>query len=156
VLGTRERSRTGRTASPLTRYDGPGANVLRLGSVVLAAVLLGVPRALEARAFGAEHAIFVEVSPAEGLQDLATALERALVGFAWSLAGRASEATTVVELEAVTQVKGPGGRPLELVRVAVRDARGPRPLLLQYAPGNGAGAAHALVARLATPGREAC
>ena len=130
--------------------------MLRLGSVVLTAVLLGVPRALEARSFGSEHAIYVELAPAPGPQPFADELERALVSAAWSLAGRAAEATTVVELQAVVQVEGPAGRSLELVRVAVRDASGSRPLLLHYAPGGGASAARALLARLATPGRKAC
>lgn len=123
--------------------------MLRLGSVVLTAALLGVPRALEARAFGAPHAIYVQVAPDPGLEPFAEALERALVGAAWSLAGRVSEATTVVEIGAPARVASPGGRPLELVRVAVRDARGSRSLLLRYAAGDGALAARALVARLA-------
>ena len=37
--------------------------VLRLGSVVLAAVLLGVPRALDARAFGVQRSVYLDVAP---------------------------------------------------------------------------------------------
>ena len=44
----------------------------RLGSVLLAAVLLGVPRALEARSFGAPRSVYVDVAlPAPGLAGFA-------------------------------------------------------------------------------------
>ena len=66
-----------------------------VGSVVLAAVLLGLPRALDARAFGAQRSVCVEVAPqGPELTDFTTELEGAIEGAAVSLeihaAGRTS------------------------------------------------------------------
>lgn len=129
----------------------------RLGSVLLAAVLLGVPRALEARAFGAQRSVYVEVAPlAAELREFAEALERALAGAAWSLATRPSEATLVIEVLAAARARSPEGRPVEAVSIAVRDACGAQPLLLHYDPGRRDCAARALLARLPASRPRAC
>jgi hypothetical protein len=127
--------------------------VFRLGPVVLAAVLLGVPRALDARAFGAQRSVYVELAswPSE-LQDFAAELERAIEETAYSLAARPSEATVVVEVVNVARTSGSDGG-MEAVAFAVREGQRARPLVLHYAPGQRADAARLLLERL--PGAHA-
>ena len=52
--------------------------MLRLGSILLTALLTGVPRALDARAFGAQRSVYVEVAPND--PELASFAEE-LVGY---------------------------------------------------------------------------
>jgi len=124
--------------------------VRHLGSVVLAAVLLGVPRVFEGRAFGAQRSVYVEVAPGSPeLEDLVTELGRAIEGAAWSLASRRSEATVVVELLGVGTSRGADGRVMEAARFAVREGSESRPVVLHYSPAQRTRAARALVQRLA-------
>lgn len=121
-----------------------------LGSVVLAAVLLGVPRVLEGRAFGAQRSVYIEVAPGSPeLADLVTELGRAIDGGAYSLASRPSEATLVVELLGVMTSRATDGRPMEAASFVLRDGARRRPIVLHYAPGQKARAARALLENLA-------
>jgi hypothetical protein len=92
----------------------------------LAAVLLGVPRAIDTRAFGAQRSVYVDLAPlASELRDFATELERAIGETTYSLAARRSEATLVVEV-----LHGPGrcrdgGGHVRRPRRAARSAGGP-------------------------------
>ena len=120
--------------------------MLRLGSVVIAAVLLGVPRALDARAFGAQRSVYVDLAPlAPALVDFAAELERAIGETAYSLAARPSEATVVVEVLNVARSTGSDGGEMEAATFAIRDGQRIRPLVLHYAPGRQARAARLLL-----------
>jgi hypothetical protein len=123
--------------------------VLRLGPVVLAAVLLGVPQALDARAFGAQRSVYVDLAPlAPELLDFAAELERAIGGTTYSLATRPSEATVVIEVLNVARSTGSDGGEMEAATFAVRDGQRIRPLVLHYAPGQQARAARLLLEQL--------
>jgi hypothetical protein len=128
--------------------------VLRLGSMVLTAVLLGVPRALDTRAFGAARSVYVEVAdPSPGLAGFADALARALERSGGRLATSPTGATAVVEVHALWRCVDSGPGPSEAVCFTVRDARGRRPLVLHYAAGREAEAARALLRALERPAR---
>ena len=123
--------------------------MFRLGPVVLAAVLLGVPRALDARAFGAQRSVYVDLAPlAPELQDFASELERAIGGTAYSLAARPSEATVVVEVLNVARSIGSDGGEMEAATFAVREEGHTRPLVLHYAPEQRARAARLLLEKV--------
>lgn len=127
--------------------------MLRLGSIVLASVLLGVPRALDARAFGAQGSVYVEVSPlAPELQAFARELERALLQASFTLAGRRSEAATVVDVLSVARSADEAGRAMQAIGLAARDGRRQRRLVLHYTPGHAAAAVRELLACLAPGG----
>jgi hypothetical protein len=126
--------------------------VLRLGSVVLTAVLLGVPRALDARAFGSARSVYVEVAdPWPELTGFADELSRALERAGCRVATGPTGATTVVEVHALWRCADLGPGPSEAISFTVRDARGRRPLVLDYAAGREADAARALLAALDGP-----
>ena len=121
----------------------------RLGSVVLAAILLGVPRGLDARTFGAQRSVYLEVAPqAPELTDFVTELERAIGGAAYSLAARPSEATMVIEVRNVATAKASGGRPMEAIALVVREGTATRRLILDYSPSRRARAASRLIEAL--------
>jgi len=123
--------------------------VLGLGSVVLTAVLLGVPRALDARAFGAARSVYVEVAdPSPGLAGFAEALSRALERSGCRVATSPTGATTVVEVHALWRCDNSRPDPSAAVSFTVRDGRGRRPLVLDYAPGREAEAVRALLQAL--------
>lgn len=118
----------------------------RLGSVVLAAVLLGVPRALDARAFGSQGSVYIETAPlSPELTDLTAELKRAIGETAYTLASRPSEATLVVELVGVSTTRSTDGSPMEAASFSVRDGARRRPVILHYAPDQRARAARALL-----------
>jgi hypothetical protein len=124
-----------------------------VGSVILAAVLSGVPRALDARVFGSQRSVYVEVaSPAPELTDLTAELKRAIGNAAYSLASQPSEATLVVELLGVATSRGANGRAMEAASFVVRDGERHRPIVLHYPPGQRAGAARALLESLSLTG----
>jgi hypothetical protein len=123
--------------------------VLRLGSAILASVLLGVPRALDARAFGAQQSVYVEVAPeSPELAAFAAELSRALGDARFSVAARPGGATLVVEIHALWRSEGGSGAMSEAVSFTARDARGARPLVLHFAPEARAAAARALLRSL--------
>jgi hypothetical protein len=94
--------------------------VRHLGSLVLASLLLGVPRALEGRAFGAGRTVCVEVSPdAPDLLAFRDALERALCDAAWTLVPRRAAGTTVIEVHGVRSTRDAHGRRQEAVALTV-------------------------------------
>jgi hypothetical protein len=125
---------------------------VRLGSLVLASVLLGVPRALQGRAFGARRPVYVEVSPrSPGLLAFGEALERALVSVGWALAPCRTAAVTVVEVLHVASVRDALGRAVEAVTLAVTEGRRVRRILLHAGPDCRDAAARELLARL-SPG----
>ncbi len=127
-------------------YTGP---VPRLGSLLLASVLLGVPRALEARTFGAHRSFYVEVSrEAPGLGPVADALSEALAQSACALARRRSQATTVIDVVSVLTTTDRQGRPVEAVTLAVREGHRVRRVVLHGHPDDRAASARELVARL--------
>jgi hypothetical protein len=135
-------------ASAPTPSDN-GDIVLRLGSAILASVLLGVPRALDARAFGAQGSVYVEVAPeSPELTAFAAALSRALGDAGFSVATRPGGATLVVEIHALWRSQGESGAVSEAVSFTARDRRGARPLILHYAPEARAAAARALLLSL--------
>jgi len=126
--------------------------MLRLSSILLAGVLLGVPRALEARTFGLQRSVYVDVSPlAPELQAFARELEAALLASAYALVDDPSRATLVVEVHnaATTRRSNPG--PDEAVLITVRDGAATKPLVLHYPASRRTAAAQALLARLASP-----
>ena len=126
-----------------------------LCSVVIAAVLLGVPRVLDGRSFGAQRSVYVEVAPeSPELADLVTELGRAIGGAAYSLASSPSEATLVVELLGVGTSRAADGRSMEAASFTIREGSGSRPVVLHYPPdrraagGPGAGAGSPSASRL--------
>ena len=123
----------------------------RLGSLVLASVLLGVPRALQGRTFGApRRAVWVEVSrPSPVLGAFAFALSEVLTDSAWSLAGGRWQATTVVEVLGVASTTDRRGRRVEAYTLSVREGGRERQVVLHGHPGDRMGTARALIARLA-------
>jgi hypothetical protein len=127
--------------------------VLRLGSIVLASVLLGVPRALDACSFGAQGFVYLEVSPlAPELGHFARELERALVRESFALCARRSEATTVVEVLGAARSADPGRPAQEAIALVSRDGRRQRRLVLHYSPGHAAAAVRELLACLGPAG----
>jgi hypothetical protein len=129
--------------------------VLRLGSIVLASVLLGVPRALESRPFGAQESVYVEVSAlAPELQEFARELEQALARASFALAARRSEATTVVDVLGTAHWVQRDGRPLRAVALVTGHGRRLRPLVVDYTPGGVAPAVRELLACLSAGGRR--
>ncbi len=123
----------------------------RLGSLLLASVLLGVPRALQARTFGApRRAVWVEVCrPAPELSALADAVSEVFAASAWSLASGLSQATTVIEVVGVVSSSDRQGRRVEAFTLSVREGRREQRVVLQGRPEDRAGTARALIARLA-------
>jgi hypothetical protein len=126
--------------------------VLRLGSVVLTAVLLGVPRALDARAFGSVRSVYVEVAdPSPELTGFAQELSRALEEAGCRLAAHPTGATVVVEVHALWRCADSRPDPSEAIGFTVHDGRGQRPLVLHYRSGCHAEAARALLRALDEP-----
>ena len=126
-----------------------GGIVLRLGSAILASVLLGVPRALDARSFGAQRSVYVEVAPSSPeLTAFAGELSRALADAGFSMAARPSGATLVVEVHALWRFGGTGGPASEAISFTVRGRQGARPLVLHYATEERPAAARALLRSL--------
>jgi len=120
--------------------------VLRLGSAVLTAVLLGVPRALDTRAFGADRSVYFQVAdPSPGLAGFADALSRALERAGGRAVKSPAGATTVVEVHGLWRLGARGPGPSRAISLTVQDARGRRPLVLHYAAGREAEAARALL-----------
>lgn len=120
--------------------------MLRLGSLLLTGVLLGVPRALDTRAFGALRSVYVDVSPqAPELEAFGRELERALAGAAYALVAHPWRATAVVEVRSATTARMTDGRSCEAVVMAVRERDRTQPLTLHYAPEQRATAARALL-----------
>jgi len=123
--------------------------VRRLGSIVLAAVLLGVPRGLDARTFGAQRSVYVDVAPeAPELTDFVAALARAIGEGAYSLATSPLEATMVIEVRNVARTETSDGRLMEAATLTVREGASGRPLILHYTPRRRARAAAQLVDHL--------
>ncbi len=128
--------------------------MLRLGSAILASVLLGVPRALDARAFGAPRSVYIEVAPdSPELTAFAAELSRALGDAGFPTATRPGGETLVVEVHALWRAKGGRGSATEAVSFTARDARGTRRLVLHYAPEARRAAARALLRCLDHPGK---
>jgi hypothetical protein len=123
--------------------------VRRLGSVVLAAILLGVPRGLDARTFGAQRSVYLDVAPlAPELTDFVAELQSAIGSAAYSLVARASEATVVIEIRNVATAETTEGRPMEAISLVVREGAAARPLILHYSPPRRARAAARLIETL--------
>jgi hypothetical protein len=102
-----------------------GGEVLRLGPALLTALLLGVPRALEGRAFG-DRSVFVEVAAGDpDLDAFGEALTRAVRLRGARLAFSPRGATAVITLhrsfrdrngdEAISMSQGEGRRARRLV-----------------------------------------
>lgn len=120
--------------------------MLRLGSAVLASVLMGVPRALDTRAFGAPRSVYIQVAPdSPELTAFAAELTRALVDVGLPVATRPAGATLVVDVHGLWRSVSRRGRVTETIRFTAHDLRGPRPLVLQYAPEDRGAAARALL-----------
>lgn len=121
----------------------------RIGSLLLAGVLLGVPRALEARTFGLQRSVYINVSPlAPELQAFARELEAALLESCYVLADDPSRATVVIEVHCATATGRAGRRPAEAVLISVRDGAATKPLVLHYSANQRTAAARALLERL--------
>jgi hypothetical protein len=128
--------------------------VLRLGSAILASVLLGVPRALDTRAFGAQRSVYIQVAPdSPELTAFAAELSRALGGAGFFTVAHPRGETLVVEVHALWQ--GGSGSRGETVSFTARDRRGARRLVLHYAPESRSAAARALLRCLDEPGPHA-
>lgn len=123
--------------------------VLRLGSAILASVLLGLPRALETRAFGAQRSVYIQVAPdSPELAAFAGELTRALADAGLSLATGPAGATLVVDVHGLWRSAGGSGQESEAVSFTARDRRGTRLLVLHYAPEARSVAARALLRSL--------
>jgi len=123
--------------------------VLRLGSAILASVLLGVPRALDSSAFGAPRSVYIQVAPdSPELTAFAAELSRALGDAGFSTATRPTGATLVVDIRSLWRSAGGSGPATEAVSFTARDRRGTRFLVLQYAPEARPEAARALLRSL--------
>lgn len=126
--------------------------MLRLGSILLTALLTGVPRALDARTFGAQRSVYVEVAPNDPeLASFAEELERALAAASCTLTTDRARATLVVEVHRFVRPAGPLERGRHAVLLTAGDGRIRRPLLLDHGIGQGAQAARALLAALPGP-----
>jgi hypothetical protein len=126
--------------------------VLRLGSAILASVLLGVPRALDTRAFGAPRSVYVQVAPdSPELTAFAAELSRALGGAAFSAATRPGGATLVVDVHGLWRSARGSGEVSEAVRFTARGRGGARLLVLHYRPEARSAAARALLRSLEEP-----
>lgn len=123
--------------------------MLRLGPAILASVLLGVPRALDARAFGAHRSVYIEVAPSSPeLTAFAAGLSRAFADTGFAMAARPGGATLVVEVHALWRAEGTGGLASEAISLSVRDRQGTRPFILHYAREERSAAARALLRSL--------
>jgi hypothetical protein len=123
--------------------------VLRLGSAILASVLLGVPRALDGRAFGVTRSVYIDVAPGSPeLAAFATELFRALGEAELTAATRPAGETLVVEIHALWRAESESGPVSEVVCFTALDPGGARPFVLQYAPEARSAAARALLRSL--------
>jgi hypothetical protein len=125
-------------------------HVLRLGSVLLAAVLLGVPRALDARAFGAApRSVYVDVSPLDPrLRDFTAELERAIDAASYRLVDDPRDATLIVEIHRVWIAEAGEGASTEAVSVTIRRGHQARPVVVHYLAGRRDDAARTLIRML--------
>jgi hypothetical protein len=122
---------------------------LHLGSAILTAILLGVPRALDGRVFGSPPSVYVEVAdPSPELAGFAEELSRALEEAGCHVTARPTGTTVVVEVHSLWPCAGPGSDPSEAIGFTVGDARGRRPLVLHYPLSCRAQAARALLRAL--------
>jgi hypothetical protein len=150
-VGPHELTSRGRVASARSPSDN-GDVVLRLGSAILASVLLGVPRALETRAFGATRSVYVQVAPdSPELTAFAAELTRALAEEGLSVAARPTAATLVVDVHGLWRSGRLAEEATEAIRLTARDERGTRRLVLHYAPDARATAARTLLRCLERP-----
>jgi hypothetical protein len=130
--------------------------MLRLGSILLSALLTGVPRALDTRAFGAQRSVYVEVAPADPeLSSFARELERALAAAAYTLVTERAQATLVVEVHGFARSAVARGRGRDTVLMTVGRGRARHPLVLDHAPGQRAQAARVLLEALSGTGPTA-
>ena len=118
-----------------------------LGSLVLASVLLGVPRALDARTFGARRPVYVVVSPGSpGLLAFGEALSRALAERpAWSVSPSRAGAATVVDVIAAASGRDARGRAVEAITLSVSEGARTRRIVLHAAAGQSQAAARELL-----------
>ncbi len=122
---------------------------MRLGSLVLASVLLGVPRALEARAFGGRRPVYVEVAPrSPGLLAFAAALEQALGAAGQAFVPHRSATVMVVDVLHLACVRDALGRAVEAITLVVTEGRRVRRMLLHADAERRDDAARELLARL--------
>ncbi len=122
--------------------------MLRLGSAILASVLLGVPRALDTRAFGSPRSVYIQVAPdSPELSAFGEELSRALAEAGVSLATGPAGATLVVDVHGLWRSQA-HGRVTEAIRFTARDGSGTRRLVLHYAPESRSAAARMLLRSL--------
>jgi len=123
--------------------------VLRLGSAILASVLLGVPRALDTRAFGSARSVYIQVAPdSPELSAFAEELSRALTDAGVSVATGPAGAALVVDVHGLWRSESASGGVTEAIRFTARDRNGTRRLVLHYAPESRSAAARALLRSL--------
>ena len=135
--------------APAPPASDNGRTVLRLGSAILASVLLGVPRALDSRAFGSPRSVYIQVAPdSPELSAFAQELTRALADAGATLATGPAGATLVVDVHGLWRSESADGRATEAVRFTARDRSGARRLVLHYAPESRSAAARALLRSL--------
>jgi hypothetical protein len=127
--------------------------VLRLGSAILASVLLGVPRALDARAFGATRSAYVQVAPGSPeLEAFAAEFARALGDAGFAAAAGPRGTTLVVEIHGIWRSAGESGPgSSDAVSFTVHDRRGTRLLVLHFQENARSTAARALLRSLGEP-----
>jgi hypothetical protein len=124
--------------------------VIRLGPMILSAVLLGMPRALGSQVFGGQRSVYIDVAPLPPeLADFTADLERAIGNATLALARTPSEATTVIEVQRVARSRTAAGDAMEAVALVVREGSSLRRMVLHYAPQGRARAAAHLLERLA-------
>jgi hypothetical protein len=129
--------------------DNPA--VRRLGSAILASVLLGVPRALDARIFGARRPAYVQLAPeSRKLAALAAELLRALREACLSkpAATILDRSPLIVDVHGLWRCSARVGPTTEMISATASDGRGVRRLIAWYPAVARAAAARALLRSL--------
>jgi hypothetical protein len=126
--------------------------MLDFGALLLAAALMGLPRAL--RALGPSRAgsrsKYVEVAPADGaLAEFCRHLAEAIDAGDRKPVDEPPGRTQVVEIRALMRARSADGVERQAVVVSATDGREERPLIVDYPRGRSAAAARALLEALA-------
>lgn len=123
--------------------------MLSLGALLLAAVLLGVPRALRAARLGpVRRPVYVELAPGDpALVDFATELKAAIDGHRYAPAPLRFDQALIVELHALSRWRSAAGRLMEAALLSVRDGTRAVPLVLSYRRAERSSAARGLIER---------
>jgi hypothetical protein len=131
--------------------------VLRLAFLILAAVLLGLPRALRGGASVARaHSVYVEVAPGDpSLAAFGAALEAELEREHFAPAESPTPDTLIVEIHGVATLRARDGKSRQAITITLREQDRSQRLVLDYGRGNVRAAARTLIASLPARRRQA-